>query len=337
MAPKRGDPWPSPSHVRPVDRAIKSPNPWPDGRSNARRAAVCSPVPAESGRPAAAPPAAAGIVVWEPDPPAAAPSSPGLEDLLSDALGPSPAPTAAAAGAGFGALDAALLGTRRRRMDASDTIVLAVALALVGLGLAWLLVLSPVAKIAGLGGTITAAVLAVLGAGLGAWALRRNLLVALPGATAVCCLVIVGFLIRPLPKTQEEMADEVVRLGREFIEALESIHDEQSLRQARPKVLGSLTELFAIADRAKRLEFGGKEGQPGKDAGGRKGDGRVGISLGGRRPASARHTRGRGAGPGHPANLPGCGEEALDSRPSARDRDGIEAGTVPGTVRARGG
>lgn len=224
-------------------------------------------------KPAGSPFAPAGVIVWEPDAPAtpgsrlapaATPGSGSLGELLEDALGPGPGDLSRLPGdADFGSpFGPAGLVYRRRRTSVADKVILAMGIVLAGLGLLGLLVLFRPLKITGLGWIVTAMVFGVLGAGLVVWGQRRNYLVALPVGTAICCLVVVGYVIRPLPKTPRQLAEDFLRLLRETVTEAESIHDAESLRAARPKVLDLFRKMFRAADRLDESQARGEELSP---------------------------------------------------------------------------
>jgi len=211
-----------------------------------------------------------------PSPPALpTPAPSGADDLLGEALGDalSGDPLSGLAlqtgdplgGEALGAgtpLAAGLSSYRSRRMSAADSVCLVVGGVLAAVSLGCLLVLFQLLRVSATAAIVAVALLGAAGAGLIVFAQRRNLLVALPVGTGIACLLCVGIVIRPLAQTPEQLADECLRASEEFVAALESIHDEATLRQARPKALAAMTRMLQLAERAKRLETGGQAADP---------------------------------------------------------------------------
>jgi len=212
-------------------------------------------------------PAPTPVPAVQPAPRAAtppAPTAPGLDDLLSEALGAS-LPVDPLTGPALAAgtpLAGGVSSYRRRRMSGADAACLLLGSVLAVLDVGCLLVLFPILGVTATAAMVAAIVLGVVGAGLIVFAQRRNLLVALPVGTGICCLLFIGIVIRPLPKTPEQLAEECLLASQEFVAALESIHDETTLRQARPKVLNALTKMFQIAERVGWLESEGRKVSP---------------------------------------------------------------------------
>ena len=190
------------------------------------------------------------------------PTGGSLDDLLGQSLGPSATPgglMAAAALDGSGPLGGGVTAYRRRRMSAGDIACLATGNALAVIGLGCLFVLYRLLEATGMGWMVAAIVFALTGAGLVAFSLRRNLMIALPVGTAICCLAIVGFVVRPLPKSPEQVAEELLSASKEFVAAMESIRDEETLRQARPKMLDAMAKMVGLIEQAKRLAAQGQK------------------------------------------------------------------------------
>lgn len=196
--------------------------------------------------------------------PSAAPNRGPIADLLDESLGTSAGSldlaTAALDSPGFQGVG--LSTYRRRRMSASDLALLIVGASLAALGFVCLSTLYRLLEATAVGWMVAAIVLMLLGAGLVCFAQRRNLLVALPAGTAICCLALVGYMIRPLPKSPEQLAEECLRAGEEFVTVMESIHDEETLRQARPKALDAVRKIVESMEQGKRLAAEGQNVSP---------------------------------------------------------------------------
>lgn len=126
---------------------------------------------------------------------------------------------------------------RPRRRGGGDMVLLILGAVLAGVGLGCLLVLFPLLEVSGAWALFLGVMPALIGGGLLAYALRRNALAALPAATAVVCLVVIGLVIQPRSKPPEQASEDLVAQMGEMAQLMESIRDEAGLNAARSKIV----------------------------------------------------------------------------------------------------